>query len=441
MEFPHQILIYCVQITTRLQYVLDWIFREQMSIDYRITYDKETWLNHHGPKVNYSESRMQNEDILIIPHRLIFETGESVQQLNVNRWKKSTILFYNQPGALIPFDIFSATFYMLSRYEEYLPHKKDKHGRYWHTNSVAAQYAFLQQPVVDEWIVAFKKILERKFNISIPHNEFSFLPTYDIDIAWAYLNKPKKQNWGGAIKDLLKLKIGWALDRLLVHTSKKQDPYDAYAWMDDVHKFYNLEPVYFFLVGQQGAFDRNIDPKDPAMQELIRHTAARYHVGLHPSYASFNQPAIVQKELHTLQNLTGRYILSSRQHYIKLQLPDTYRDLIDIGIEEDYSMGYPTVNGFRAGTSQPFLWFDLAREERTSLRVHPFCFMETTAINVYDGAKTEAYREAERLIMAVKQVQGRFVSIFHNNNLGTGREHKGWHKLYQKMIELIQGLN
>ncbi|RQO31910.1 hypothetical protein DBR32_03645 [Taibaiella sp. KBW10] len=438
MDFPHQILIYCVQITTRLQYVLDWVFREQLSIDYKITYDKSVWLDHQGPKINYSETRLQNEDILIIPHRLIFETGETPQQLNVNRWKKSTILFYNQPGALVPFDLFSATFYLLSRYEEYLPHKKDKHGRYWHTNSVAAQYSFLQQPVVDEWIIAFKRILERKFNIDIPHNQFDFLPTYDIDIAWAYMHKSRKYNWGGALKDVLKLKIGWAFDRLIVTNSKRQDPYDAYAWMDDVHKFYNLQPMYFFLVGKNGPFDKNLDPAIPAMQNLIKETAAQYQVGLHPSYGSYNQPGVLQKELNTLQEIVNRYLLCSRQHYIKMALPDTYRDLIEAGIEEDYSMGYPTVNGFRAGTSQPFLWFDLSREEKTELRVHPFCFMETTAINLYEGSKNEAYQEVERLIMATKNVHGRFVSIFHNNNLGNGRENKGWHKFYQKMIELVQ---
>src|SRR5690606_13563221 len=153
--------------------------------------------------------------------------------LNINRWKKSTVLFYNQPGALIPFDIFSAVFYLISRYEEYLPHRKDGHGRYMHTNSAAFQYSFIQQPVVDEWINAFRHILEKKFQLLLPQQSFEFQPTYDIDIAWAYLNKPRKQNIAGALRDLLKLRIGWFFDRILVSTSGRQDPYDAFKWMED----------------------------------------------------------------------------------------------------------------------------------------------------------------------------------------------------------------
>ena len=437
IQMPHQILIFCAQITNRLKYALDWVFREQMGIDYRITYNKAHWQNHSGLKLNYSEEKVGAEEVHIIPHKIIYEHEVKEQKLNVNRWKHSTILFYNQPGALIPFDIFAATFYQLSRYEEYLPHKKDKHGRYAHTNSVAHEYSFLQKPVVDEWVQAFKKILEKKFKLSLPENHFSFLPTYDIDIAYAYLHKQRKQNWGGALRDLSKLRFDWAIDRLIVTNSKKTDPYDAYAWMDDLHRFYDCSPIYFFLVGKPGPFDRNLSAKNPALRQLIRETTQKYTVGLHPSYGSFNQTSIIKKELKDLEHISNRMVTKSRQHYIKLSLPETYRCLIDAEIEEDYSMGYATKNGFRAGTSQPFLWFDVARGEKTELRIHPFCFMETTAINEHDGSKEEAYNEVERIIHHVKQVKGRFVSIFHNNNLGTGRENKGWHKFYQKMIELI----
>ncbi len=435
--FQHQVLIYCEQITHRLQYVLEWIFQEQLQLDFRITYDAEQWKEYDGLKINYSEKRIESEDILIRPHRLIYEAGETAQQLNINRWKKSTVLFYNQPGALIPFDLFAAIFYLISRYEEYLPHKKDHHGRYAHTNSVAHQYAFLQQPVVDEWIMSLRKVLEKKFRVILPLPEFEFQPTYDIDIAWAYANKPAKQNWGGALKDLIRLRIDWFFERILVNTSGKQDPYDAYKWMEDLQAYYKLQPIYFFLVGANGTYDRNISASHPAMQQLIQHTSSHAQIGLHPSYGSYNAQNILEKELNTLEAIVDKPIFKSRQHYLKMNLPETYRHLIALGIQDEYSMGYGAVNGFRAGTSRPFFWYDLSNETKTNLRVHPFCFMDATAINMYGKSKENAFREAERLIVALKQVRGKFVSIFHNNNLGRGRENKGWHKLYQKLIELL----
>lgn len=437
MSFQYQILVYCEQITHRLQYVLEWIFQEQLQIDFKVTYDAEQWKAHDGLKINYSEKRIEPEDILIRPHRLIYESGETVQQLNINRWKKSTVLFYNQPGALIPFDLFSAVFYLISRYEEYLPHKKDQHGRYAHTNSVGYQYSFLQQPVVDEWLMSLRRILEKKFRIILPLPAFEFLPTYDIDIAWAYTNKPRKQVWGGAFKDLIRFRIDWFFERILVNTSGKQDPYDAYKWMEDLQAYYKFQSIYFFLVGANGTYDRNISASRPAMQALIRDTSTHAQIGLHPSYGSYNIQSTLEKELLTLENIIDKPVTKSRQHYLKMNLPETYRHLIKLGIQDEYSMGYGMVNGFRAGTSRPFYWYDLSNETKSGLRVHPFCFMDATAINLYGKSMSSAYSEAERIVLALKQVRGRFVSIFHNNNLGRGRENKGWHKMYQKVIELL----
>ena len=69
----------------------------------------------------------------------------------------------------------------------------------------------------------------------------------------------------------------------------------------------------------------------------------------------------------------------SRQHFIRLQLPHTYRILESLSITDDFSMGYASELGFRAGTGRSFLWYDLEKEVCSELRVHPFCFMDATA--------------------------------------------------------------
>ena len=69
-----------------------------------------------------------------------------------------------------PFDIFSAVFYLLSRYEEYLPHKKDMYGRYAHENSLAFKEGFLNLPLINIWLEDFKNVLKKKFPSLIIHN-------------------------------------------------------------------------------------------------------------------------------------------------------------------------------------------------------------------------------------------------------------------------------
>ena len=59
-------------------------------------------------------------------------------------------------------------------------------------------------------------------------------------------------------------------------------------------------------------------------------------------------------------------------------MPETYRNLIEFDITDDYTMGYAAQPGFRASTCSSFNFYDLDREQETKLRVHPFCIMDAS---------------------------------------------------------------
>lgn len=433
------VLIYTKITSKRFLYVLQWIFEEQLQSGYILIDDirHPQWQKQQGIKINYSNEDLGKDVIKIIPHPLLSQQDVRKQEPGINRWKHSTILFYNQPGALVPFDIFSAIFFLITRYEEYLPHRADKHGRFDHKESVASQFAFLQQPVVDEWILHFSKLLERKYNIRLPEKQFQYLPTYDIDIAWKHLYKGRKRTLGGYLKDFVTLRWKAIPERIMVLSGKKKDPFDCFDWLDSIHKTYQLNPIYFILLGQWAEYDKNADPDSVAMKRLMATLAQKYVTGIHPSYRSHEQQSILEHETRTLSMATDREVRQSRQHYIKFSMPDTFRKLINIGITDDYSMGYASCNGFRAGTSNAFPWYDIGREEITSLRIHPFAFMEATSLFYEKNNTNETYQEWERLYHAVKKVNGTFISIWHNYVLGTDRKTKGWRELYEKMLKEI----
>ena len=84
----------------------------------------------------------------------------------------------------IGFDIFAAIFYLLTRYEEYLPFQKDSYGRFDHRQSVAFRNDFLDQPLINTWLEDLRVLLaSRNPDFKKPAHSFSFLPTYDIDMA------------------------------------------------------------------------------------------------------------------------------------------------------------------------------------------------------------------------------------------------------------------
>src|SRR5690606_19571944 len=108
------------------------------------------------------------------------------------------------------------------------------------------------------------------------------------------------------------------------------------------------------------------------MQNLIQGFEAEGKTGMHPSYFSFEK-CIFKKEKAFLEETTGKKLSDSRQHYIRLKVPETYYHLIEEAITDDWSMGFGAQLGFRAGTGRSFLWYDLKNETVSFLRIHPFC--------------------------------------------------------------------
>src|SRR4051812_36333989 len=149
------ILIYAHTSTKRLQYICKFIFKEQLGIAYSLTIDAESFRNHDGDKINYSDTNFDSA-FTIHNHSLLFEKDIKKQPIHCFKNGGHKAFFKNSTGDF-PFDIFAACFYLISRYEEYLPHEKDVYGRYAHTNSLAFKEGFSNTPLVNIWLEDFLK--------------------------------------------------------------------------------------------------------------------------------------------------------------------------------------------------------------------------------------------------------------------------------------------
>jgi hypothetical protein len=142
----------------------------------------------------------------------------------------------------------------------------------------------------------------------------------------------------------------------------------------------------------------------------------------------------MEQEKKMLELVAGAEVKISRQHYIRLRVPDTYRQLQALGITEDYSMGYGGHLGFRAGTGSSFLWFDVANDAVTTLRIHPFCFMDTTAHYEHKLSAGEAFDKLKTMSTILQKTGSTLTSVFHNFSLGTSREWRGWRQAYENFL-------
>lgn len=420
-------------------YIVNFIAKELQLYSFTITSSREEFKAFAGPRINYSPDRITADELWIQPHGLLHEKDIREQQVRCVEINNNKAFFTTSGD--FPFDVFAAAFYLLSRYEEYLPHRKDMYGRYAYENSVAFRENFLQTPLVNNWLLDLKNVLLARFPaLQAGNASFTLLPTYDIDIAWSYQYKGWWRNAGGLLRSLLKGQWWLAGERIRVLRGKEKDPFDSFGWLHQLHERFKLKPYYFFLVPQKrGRYDKNISPACPAMQQLIRDHVIRYPIGIHPSWISGDDTAMLKKEIDTLSVLNGNPVSASRQHYIRFNLPDGYRRLIDHGIRFDFSMGYGSINGFRASIASPFYWYDLEKEEQTELLLFPFCFMEANSFYEQKYSANQALEEMRHYFQAVKAVNGYFIMIWHNSFLGTDRLFKGWKEVYEQFITEVTG--
>jgi hypothetical protein len=431
------LLIYLSETSPRSEYIFDKIFTHEFGIKYTTTSSIEEFESHNEEKINYSPNRIKDE-FFINASSLLFENTIIHIGVPVKEKNQVKILFPNTESCDLGFDIFASVFYMLSRYEEYLPFTPDKHGRFKATDTLAYQNNFLHLPLVDVWITYFKNILQNKFPaLKFTSSHFKAIITYDIDVAYKYKGRVFKRTGGATLKDLLVLDFKNIQSRIQTLYYNKKDPWDTYDYLKELIITNKLDSIFFFLLGDKSKQDRNLNFQNPVIKRLINTIKLFSEIGIHPSYKTSQSPEKILIEKQRLEKIAQKKINKSRQHFLKFILPETYNSLIKAGITEDYSMGFPYTPGFRAGTSKPFYFYDLKNERSTALKIFPVTFMEGNFSGKEYSNHVKILETIFDLINEVKNVNGTFISIWHNHTVSETSEYKVWRNIHDKMIEQL----
>ena len=429
-------LIYTNNITNRIRYIFQTIFTDVWNTPYELTNDLLRFQKHEGPKINYSMRKL-GEEFFVECNDLLLEKGISDQEINITEWEGLPVFFQTSSYSSLPFDVFAASFYLLSRYEEYLPHIRDHYERFMAKESLAFQHGFLQKPLVNLWLQKLLFMIQKSHpNFRPEGSEFKFVSTIDIDNAYCYLEKGFARTIGAFSRSLWNGKKEEVKERWKVLRKIQSDPYDTFDLQLALQEKYDLEVVYFVLLADYGLNDKNIPFQSRKFQLLIKHLADHAKVGIHPSFGSNKDDGKLKEEWIRLKNIIKREVTMSRQHFLKLTFPKTYRNLIDLGIHHDYSMGYAAYPGFRASVCHPFYFYDLELEQSTSLKIHPFTVMDATFKYYLNFTPAQALSLTKELIHEVKKVNGTFVTLWHNETWSEHGAWKGWSQLYEEIVKL-----
>jgi len=432
MDLP---LVYTTIINNRINYIFTHLIFRLLKLEFGITTNLEEFNAFKGLKICYTDSRV-GDSLWIKPSGLLHEEGLREQNIQVSDYEGLKIFFKTDDSCDLPFDIFSASFLLLSRYEEYLSNLTGKYERFEAIQSLAYLHGFLLEPLVDKWVMLLKKKLTEKFpGQVIDEQTYSFLSSIDIDNPFAFRHKGIIRTIGSLLKAFFTLDFNTFFGRLTALGGATKDPYDTYDYIEHIEQKHHTKSIYFFLVGDYGRHDTNVPIRKIAYQNLIKAISANHRTGVHPSFSSNKSFDTLEKELKRFSRVTGERVFRSRQHYLQLKMPDTYRSLLKAGIREEYSMGYASALGFRASTSFPFKFYDLPEEQETNLLIYSFQIMDATLHNYLRLRPAQTMNHISKIIDEVKAVNGWFIPLWHNESLSEYGMWLGWRKVFENMFE------
>jgi hypothetical protein len=378
---------------------------------------------------------------LYAPEKAIFYQCQSNQGAvigpSVRDWTSLDFFYTEQPNdwgndillRSSEIDVFEVVFYLLARVDEYLNPNLDEYGRICTDTFIQHQWSGLNCAYIDlmrnEWIA--------RLGIEDTFRSAKEL-TIDVDSAYAFLHKGMKRTLGGLVKDLIKFDFRNFTERCRV-LLEGQDRFDTYSYVLFQAKSHEWKARFFFLLADFGPQNIGLPFQSKGLQKLIQELDKHAAVGIHPGYHPWEEYAeATAVEVNRLKEIVARPIQESRQHFLRMQLPDTYRLLEALGIQRDYTMGMAKEVGYRAGTSRSFRWYDYQQDRMSELEIVPFWGMDS-AIKRHKGWSI-ATAKAE-IMSAMREIEGKgdWRMIWHNETLSDAREWKGWRGVFEQQFK------
>lgn len=424
------ITIFTETTSPRLQYAAQFIFGHCANIPFEIVSSKDNVVNNENV-LCYGVKEMDSR-FTVFQHEFVTNSQEpnavEFEKITENEWPffKAEKDEWDENT-----DVFSYCFFVLSRYEEYVNKGNDDYGRFCAEQSIFKKQDLIYEPHLDRLVNNFLNRISKKFP------EFNFTPKYDgieigfdIDHSWKYREKGFVRNAAGLLKAVFCLKWRNVKDRIAILSKIKADPYNSF---DEILKLGKKVKICFFILfGTYNRLDINISRENKRFKKLIQNLSKEAKIGLHPSWASNKDISILKNEKTAIESVINESITSSRQHFLILKLPETYQNLLEIGIKEDNSMGFADDIGFRTGTAHSFYWFDFKTNNSTDLLIKPFVAMDVSMRDYRKFSAKEAFQKLEKINSIVHKYGGTFRLVWHNSSFIETEDWQDWKK------ELVQ---
>jgi peptidoglycan/xylan/chitin deacetylase (PgdA/CDA1 family) len=446
---------YPCNYTHEKEYILDIIFAEFLGLDFESTPDAVDSIisiyldNGNILELNdcfFSNAYRLNKSYLeesFIPSEIVHLDLKNAPENNIIGLYGKPIVSIKSNKIYCGIDIFASSFYMLTRWEEYVIKKRDNHGRFPVQSSLAYKHGFLSRPIVNEyveviwhWLTILGITQARKLR------QFEFINTHDIDRICLFETKLDI-----IVKPVKALLVEKSLASFVYHLKlaikslKGKDSYLSFEYLMDSSEKCGVKSHFFFMGAlKKTKYNNGYNISDRFVKDIIKRIIKRGHtIGIHPSYDTLNNQKLFRTELDSIRDVSDTEVICGRQHYLRFELPATWQNWENNKLQWDSSLAYSEQEGFRCGVCYSFSVYNILSRVKLKLREKPLTIMDATLCVQRKMSPRVADRVISYYIFKVKKYSGEFVFLWHNSSF----DYMGWRnykEVYDRALSNISSL-
>lgn len=428
-------------------YIISIFFREFLKLEYTLAVGSE----------NY-EISLENEHKLVIEDHFFSKYPKDLDYLkieNIPRTIDSMINDFIIEGdipviygnstlertsslVICGIDIFASSFFMLTRWEEYVNRDRDNHERFESENSLGGKCGFLNRPIVNEYLEMLKNmLLSLDSTIIFSSRSPQLYLTHDIDYIYKWDSPTKffKSLVGDIIiRKSIKEFLHTIILYLKVKVNIQKDPYDTFDYLMDMSEKAGVKSYFFFMAKGLTPYDNRYKSNSLVLQNLIQKIKDREHfIGIHPSYNSFNSMQQFKMEKNELEENFHTEIKFGRQHYLRFEIPDTWQIWEDNKMEWDSTLSYSDHEGFRCGVCYEYSVFNIKTQKNLMLKERPLIVMDMSLLGYQKLDDEMIIQRLDTYMNIIKKYRGDFVLLWHNSSFKIDQHNLKY--IYQHVIE------
>lgn len=331
----------------------------------------------------------------------------------------------------INFDVILNVFILLSGCLELNNNNLDEHQRISYEKSLQKKFEFLKTPVVNIYYeIIYEIALNNNINISRIKSKSPIVFTHDID--------QLRSGWLEDLRyDLMNFKLssllGISKSIVIKLFNLKDSYYRAFYRMLEIDEQNNLNSISFFMA-KKSHKDGDYDIRKKRFRNLYNSAQRKTKCEFHPGYSSSDSNLNFKRELNLISEIKGSKVTKVRQHFLKFNMHQTPKIHERFGIEEDYSLGFVEMYGFKNSIANPFYLFNFEEQRKYNTIEVPLFFMDSTII---DYIKSPIEIESKKLLDLTTNIINDFncnFSVLFHNSAFTTKKYNGFIKLYTELI-------